>query len=417
MNFRRIKYKIQHGMKLKVLFLNDNGFQYGAGIAQLRQMQSFLLLGHRIHSLSCHQGSLEKRIPFIPDQATGAWYGMRQFPELDGLKGVCQDLIIPPVVEEIKRISPDIVVAGNLHGSGWPIGLLPAIHECGCLVIAYMHDCHYITGRCTHPFSCRSFISGCDAKCSTAHEHPVLPLESITDAWELRQKIFSQYPGIALVANSRWTLDMARNAIRNPFHMDNVHLGLDHRLFRPLDRGMARNRLGLPEDAFVMVSGAVNIREKHKGGHFFEQLVLRMAGKSVFLVFGQTMGLPGIKAVGFIRDYRMMPEIFSAADLFVGTSLAESFGQTYCEASACGIPIVAFNTGGIPDIARHAVNARLVNAEDLHQFIDEISFFKNNPEERAAYGSAGRKIVESEFTLEKQAERWQHFLDEFAEKL
>ncbi len=88
----------------------------------------------------------------------------------------------------------------------------------------------------------------------------------------------------------------------------------------------------------------------------------------------------------------MMPEIYSAADLFVGTSLAESFGQTYCEASACGIPIVAFNTGGIPDIARHAVNARLVNAQDLNQFIDEISFFKRNPAECAAYGSAGEGL-------------------------
>jgi len=404
-------------MKLRVLFLNDNGFQYGAGIAQLRQMQSFLLLGHRIHSLSCHQGFLEKRIPFIPDQATGAWYGMRQFPELDGLNGVRQEQIIRTVVEEIKRIRPDIVIAGNLHGSGWPVELLPAIHECGCLVIAYMHDCHYITGRCTHPFSCRFFTTGCDEKCSTAHEHPSLPVESVRPAWDSRQKIFSQYPGIALVANSRWTLGMARNAIRNPVHLGSVHLGLDHRLFRPLDRRMARNRLGLSEDAFVMVSGAVNIRERHKGGHVFEQLVSRMSGKATFLVFGQTLDLQGVRAVGFIRDYRMMPEIYSAADLFVGTSLAESFGQTYCEASACGIPIVAFNTGGIPDIARHGVNARLVNAEDLNQFIDEISFFSDNPEVRAAYGNAGKKIVESEFTLEKQAERWQHFLVEFAEKL
>ncbi len=100
----------------------------------------------------------------------------------------------------------------------------------------------------------------------------------------MRQKTFSQYPGIALVANSRWTFDMARSAIRNPFHIDCVHLGLDHRLFRPLDRWMVRNKLGLPEDAFIMVSGAVNIREKHKGGHLFEQLVSRMAGKAVFLV-------------------------------------------------------------------------------------------------------------------------------------
>lgn len=417
MNFQRVKYKIQNGMKLRILFLNDNGFQYGAGIAQLRQMQSFLLLGHRVNSISCHQGAVEKRIPFIPANASGAWYGMRQFPELDGFEQASHELIIRTIVEEVKRLSPDIVIVGNLHGSRWPLELLPAIHSCGCLVIAYMHDCHYITGRCTHPFSCRSFISGCDQNCATVHEHPVQMVDKVRDAWDLRQDIFSNYPGIALVANSRWTLDMAQSAIQKPYHMDLVHLGLDHRLFRPLDRQWARHELGLPEDAFIIVSGAVNVQEKHKGGHVFEQLVSRMAGRATFLVFGQTLQLSGMKAVGFIRDYRMMPQIYSAADLFVGTSLAESFGQTYCEASACGIPIVCFRIGGIPDIARHNINARLVDEMDMEQFIGELSFFMQNPSDRVSYGAAGRKLVEAEFTLEKQAERWHQFLASFASKL
>ena len=44
----RVRDKIEHGERLRILFLNDVGFQYGAGLAQLRQVQSFLLMGHEV---------------------------------------------------------------------------------------------------------------------------------------------------------------------------------------------------------------------------------------------------------------------------------------------------------------------------------------------------------------------------------
>ena len=65
MNANQIKHMIQHGKRLRVLFLNDLGFQYGAGIALLRQIQSFLLMGHEVMGLCWVQGE-EGSIPFIP---------------------------------------------------------------------------------------------------------------------------------------------------------------------------------------------------------------------------------------------------------------------------------------------------------------------------------------------------------------
>ena len=106
-----------------------------------------------------------------------------------------------------------------------------------------------------------------------------------------------------------------------------------------------------------------------------------------------------------------MPLIYSAADIFVGTSLEEAFGQTFCEASACSIPIVAFEVGGIPEIARHRKNARLVDEQTSEALINEIEFFRQSPATRQEYGNCGRQIVETEFTLQAQGERWVQYLD------
>ncbi len=138
-------------------------------------------------------------------------------------------------------------------------------------------------------------------------------------------------------------------------------------------------------------------------GYLFEQVVRRFSGDAIFLVFGRDPGLPGVRATGLIRDYRMMPLLYSAADIFVGTSFAESFGQTYCEASACGLPIVAFNVGGIPEVARHNFNANLVDSGDFDQYCACIKQLMENSAMRQEHSQAGRTLVEKEFSLEMQA--------------
>ena len=110
-----------------------------------------------------------------------------------------------------------------------------------------------------------------------------------------------------------------------------------------------------------------------------------------------------------------MPLMYSAADLFVGTALEEAFGLTLCEASACGLPIVAFKVGGIPEIARHDISARLIEDFSLPELIKEIKFFMSNPQERQAFGERGRAIVELEFSLKRQAARWMEYLKRVVE--
>jgi glycosyltransferase involved in cell wall biosynthesis len=410
MALTELKDKLQRNKPLRVLFLNDLGFQYGAGIAELRQIQSFLLMGHEARGL-CWLDNIESSIPFVPLAAGGTWLGMHQMPRLHAGEGCTDRRIVEAVLAQVISNLPDLVIVGNLHGSGWPLALLPALQDLGIVVVAYMHDCFLITGRCTHPFSCRLYATGCDDRCASPHHHPALAPERIAEAWQLRRRIFEGPGGVFIGTNSRWTLGMVRQALPRARFADVIHLGLDEGLFRPIDRTLARRLLGLPQDEFIVLGGAINVDDPHKGGHLFFRLATTVARGAVFLAFGaETENIEGVHATGLMRDYRKMPLLYSCADLFVATSLAESFGQTFCEAAACGIPIVAFNIEGIPDAARHNVNARLVDTIDIANLLNEIGFLRHNPQERLALGRAGRSMVEAEFTLRHQALRWSRYL-------
>ena len=48
-----------------------------------------------------------------------------------------------------------------------------------------------------------------------------------------------------------------------------------------------------------------------------------------------------------------MSKLYSAADIFLSTSIAEAFGKTVAEAQSCGLPVVCFNNTGPSEIVEH----------------------------------------------------------------
>lgn len=399
---------------MHALFINDLGFQYGAGIAHLRQIQSFLAMGWDVSALCWNSGSMQKVVPFTFPYMKGRWLGLEELPYLHIDAGVSDAFIIDTLINKIKVLSPDVVITGNIHAAKWPIALLKAISSLRCKLVVFMHDCYWFTGRCAYTGSCDLHRIGCNHNCPTWEQYPPLQPDLIFDAWFLRRQMFCGVDGIPIVTDSQWLLNQLRQSMPSVTSSECIYYGLDENLFKPLNKKMVRKILGLPLDSFIVLGGAVNLTDYRKGGHIFQKLFSLFKGQDdvCFLTFGvRSDNMPGAYSTGLLRDYRKMPLVYNAADIFVNTSLEEAFGQTMCEASACEVPVVAFSVGGVPEIARHGINARLVSEQNEKALAEEVNFFKSNIGERVRYGKSGRLIVEKEFTILAQGERWVKYLE------
>jgi glycosyltransferase involved in cell wall biosynthesis len=105
----------------------------------------------------------------------------------------------------------------------------------------------------------------------------------------------------------------------------------------------------------------------------------------------------GIVLLGHVPDIR---EVWAAAHIAVLPSRREGLPKSLLEAAACGRPIVATDVPGCREIARPNVNALLVPADDPAALAGALDRLAGDPDLRRQFGSAGRRMVEQEFSSE-----------------
>ena len=102
--------------------------------------------------------------------------------------------------------------------------------------------------------------------------------------------------------------------------------------------------------------------------------------------------------------------VFVTHDIFCNASLHEPFGRVIAEALGSGLPVVAFNTGGIPEIVEHMESGILVPEGDINSFTKAIGRFIEKPDLIEKMGLNGRKRVECFFNRNKQMPIISNFL-------
>lgn len=91
-------------------------------------------------------------------------------------------------------------------------------------------------------------------------------------------------------------------------------------------------------------------------------------------------------------------DFFAAIDLFSMPSRTDSFGIVFLEAWANGLPVVAADAGGVPEVVRHEATGLLVPFGDLDRLTQSIGALLDDPEKARRLGEAGRKLVDRGYT-------------------
>lgn len=99
------------------------------------------------------------------------------------------------------------------------------------------------------------------------------------------------------------------------------------------------------------------------------------------------------------------PAVMAALDLVLAPSLWEGFGLVFLEAMAFGLPIVSTQVSAIPEVVLDGETGWLVPPRDPEALTAALRQALTAPDERRRRGEAGRRRVETVFTVEQMVER------------
>jgi glycosyltransferase involved in cell wall biosynthesis len=112
--------------------------------------------------------------------------------------------------------------------------------------------------------------------------------------------------------------------------------------------------------------------------------------------------------VRFLGVRRDIPEVMSAADGYVMSSAWEGMPIVLLEAAASGLPIVATQVGGNPEVVRDEESGFLVPPRDPVALGDAMLRLMGLPDaERRALGAGGSEYIRTHYGLSRALERWE----------
>ncbi|MDO0906350.1 glycosyltransferase [Enterococcus sp. B2E4] len=101
-----------------------------------------------------------------------------------------------------------------------------------------------------------------------------------------------------------------------------------------------------------------------------------------------------IELLGYQKN---IERFYNNSDIYFSLSEHETFGMSILEATEFGLPIVAFNVGGIPEIVVNNHNGKLVDVNNLDEFANAICELMDNESLRINMGKNGRMKANVKF--------------------
>jgi glycosyltransferase involved in cell wall biosynthesis len=123
------------------------------------------------------------------------------------------------------------------------------------------------------------------------------------------------------------------------------------------------------------------------------------------LELGGRVSVLGPLAPDELRDW------YAASEVIALPSYHEGLGKVLLEAQAMGRPVVAYASGGIPDVVVNGRTGLLVTTGDQHALTSALEYLLTHPEGRRSMGVAAREFVVRDFSIAALLERHEQFYD------
>lgn len=309
---------------------------------------------------------------------------------------------------------PDLIHLHNLHGDYFDLRRLPHLSRLAPLFLT-LHDAWLLAGHCAHSLGCERWQTGC-GRCPSLGTYPAIKRDATAANWRRKRQIYAR-SRVYLTAPSKWLLDRAARSMLAPAVLEAkvIPNGVDRSIFHPGDRALARHRLALPENANIVLFAANGIRRCDFKDYQTLRDAIAMLGQKVTdrpvlcVALGEKaepeqIGTARIHFVAPQSDSTVVADYYRATDVYAHAAKEDTFPSAVIEAMACGAPVVASETGGIPEQVEHGRSGMLAGVGDATEFSAYLGMLLKNCGLRESLAGQALTTVKQRFDLDQQAD-------------
>jgi glycosyltransferase involved in cell wall biosynthesis len=312
--------------------------------------------------------------------------------------------------------TPSVLHLHNMHGGYFDVRALPALSATVPTFVT-LHDAWLLTGHCAYPLECDRWRTGC-GECPALDRY--VPLVRDGSARNRSVKLDAVRRSRLRVATPSAWLRRLVDESGLAEHLVDLRVipnGVDTRVYAPGDRTAARAALGIRSDARVLLFSARSAKTSpFKDFATLEGALETVAASSgaddlVMIALGEDgpdgrIGGATLRFLPFEEDPVAVARHYHAADVYVHPARAETFGLSVLEAMACGVPVVASDAGGIPEVVTDGETGLLFPAGDPRRLAEQILRVLADADLRRRLSEAGTERARSQFSLERQVDRY-----------
>lgn len=327
-------------------------------------------------------------------------YAENRIFDREGLSSRCAT---KKLISCIKDIKPNVIQLHNIHDHWLNYQILfEYLNHADIKVVWTFHDCWAFTGHCFHfvTKNCKRWKTGC-FDCPLKNEYPRTMFDRSKKNYELKKLLFGGCGSLTIVSCSDWMCNLVKQSFLKDKRIHVIKNGVDLRIFKPAGQD-DRSEAG-PKFNILAVS---NVWDKGKGFYdifklrelLSDEYLIRIVGISADQVKELPAGIIGIQRTQNVQE---LVELYSASDVLINPSYADTFPTINLEALACGTPVLTYKTGGSPEAIDRNTGI-VIEQGNVNALADSIIKLRSNPLSSADC----RKRAEEYFDKDKCFEKY-----------
>lgn len=255
-------------------------------------------------------------------------------------------------ISQIKEIQPDIIHLHNIHGYYLNYEVLfEYLSKADIPVVWTLHDCWAMTGHCSHfvKAECLRWKDQCK-DCPLLQDYPKSYSGGVERNYNRKRKSFD-IDNLHIVSVSKWLNSIVDESYLSKRDKHIIYNGVDIEIFRP--NGNIKKDIGLGDKKILL--GVATTWNDSKGLTDYYKLSEILSEEYQIVLIGVTRNqiqkLPkGIIGIERTNNINELVQYYSAADVVMNLSYAETFGLTTVEGFACGTPSIVYDTTASPEL-------------------------------------------------------------------